>query len=733
MNRFFSYCALVLLLISGVLNGQEGAVLDPSGRMFLQSLRAVNGDVGAMEALAAGYDLIPAGGEYHLGVLALVDEASVDRAALRQLGVHVGSVLGSLWTMRVPVSRLEAFTAVRGIRYIEVGEPVSPDLVRALPSARVDSVHAGLGDLGRAYTGAGVIVAVVDWGFDYTHPVFYDTTLTHLRISRAWDQNKLSGPPPAGYSFGTEYVGAQQLLAAQSDTNYVFGYSSHGTHVAGIAGGSGAGTDHRGVAFESELMFVSLRRDAPSLIDAFTWIANYAQSVGKPFVVNMSFGSHLGPHDGTDLKNQGIDQLQGPGRVFVGSAGNNGGSNSKFHLEKDFNASPGDTLKTVVHFANNTDQFGQTLSMWGSPLSDFSVALRVVDAANNTLFETPFYHSIQEPLVNDTMLAGNDTLIVRIQSAAQSFLNDKPNIRLEVKRTGAAKVVLLVTSQNTHLHIWNNVRMNNRYTNWGVTLGSGYPGAVEGNAEFGLGEPAGVGKNVITVASYVAEVIHNNNVLLGNLSSFSSEGPTVDYRTKPDIASVGQNVISSVNSFDITQGNFSATVTHLGKTYGFVSFSGTSMSAPLVTGIVALMLEANPLLNAEQVKDILKTTARLDNNTGPIDSAGDLRWGWGKANALAAVKAAELLASVPDARLNHEMFRFFPNPANHAVTIEMDRQLQGTATISVYQLSGQRVILQEAAAGFPLSVSVNHLDPGMYLIVFQSGNEYGVGKLIISR
>jgi minor extracellular serine protease Vpr len=733
MNSFFSFLTVGLILLSGVLNGQEGAVLDPSGRVFLQSLRACSGDAGAMAGLAAEYDLVPIGGEYHLGVLALVDEATIDRVALRQMGVHTGSVLGQLWTMRVPVSRLDEFVRVTGIRYIEVGYPVSPDLVRALPSARVDSVHAGLGDLGRAYTGAGVIVAVVDWGFDYTHPVFYDTTLTQLRISRAWDQNKLSGPPPSGYSFGTEYVGAQQLLAAQCDTNYVFGYSSHGTHVAGIAGGSAAGTDHMGVAFESELIFVSLRRDAPSLIDAFTWIADHAQSVGKPFVVNMSFGSHLGPHDGTDLKNQGIDLLHGPGRVFVGSAGNNGGSASKFHLEKDFNATPGDTLKTVVHFANNTGQFGQTLSMWGSPLSDFSVALRIVDAANNTLFETPFYHSLQEPMVNDTMLVGNDTLIVRIQSAAQSFLNDKPNIRLEVKRTGAVKVVLLATSQNTHLHIWNNVRMNNRYTNWGVTLGSGYPGAVEGNAEYGLGEPAGVGKNVITVASYVAEIIHNNNVLLGNLSSFSSAGPTVDNRTKPDIASVGQNVISSVNSFDITQGNFSTTVTHQGRTYGFASFSGTSMSAPLVTGIVALMLEANPLLSAVQVKEILKATARLDNHTGAIDSTGDLQWGWGKANALAAVKAAELLVKVPDAKVRHEFIRFYPNPANQSLTIEIPDQTDAATTISVYQLTGQRVHHQNVSTGFPLTMSVSHLDPGIYLLVVQAGKEYGVGRLIISR
>jgi hypothetical protein len=65
-----------------------------------------------------------------------------------------------------------------------------------------------------------------------------------------------------------------------------------------------------------------------------------------------------------------------------------------------------------------------------------------------------------------------------------------------------------------------------------------------------VGEPAGVGENVITVASYRSErVLSNGNFVFGNLSSFSSRGPTVDGRTKPDIASTGDGVMSSINSF----------------------------------------------------------------------------------------------------------------------------------------------------------------------------------------
>ena len=729
LNRGFVF--LVLFLFTGLcITAQDGAVLNGSARMFVRELRQAESGHNLMKKLVSDYDLISINGEHCIGVLVLADEQQLDRAGMALMGVRNDTRLGTLYSMRVPVSRFNDFIALAGIRYIEVGEPVSPDLHRAVPSARVDSVHGGLGGLHQSYTGKGVVVAIIDWGFDYTHPVFYDTTMTDLRIVRAWDQNKLSGPAPAGYSFGTEYVGQQQLLSAGCDTFYVFGHTSHGTHVAGIAAGTGAGTVHKGVAFEADIIMISLRRDAPSLIDAFSYITNYAASVGKPYVVNMSFGSHLGPHDGSFLKNLAIDSLHGPGRIFVGSAGNNGGSNSRFHLDKDFSFTPGDTLKTVVGFANVADMFGQTLSMWGSANSDFSVALRLVNSTNQFIYETPFYNSLHEPLLIDTILVGNDTLILRIESTARHYLNDKPNIRLEVKRTGSAKVVLLATSTNTHLHIWNNVRMNNRYTNWGVPLSATYPDALVGNQDFGLGEPAGVGKNVITVASYVAERLHNNNWILGNLSSFSSKGPTVDYRAKPDIASTGDQVISSVSSFDITQTQFETTVGFNGVTYGFVAFSGTSMSSPMVTGIVAMMLEANPNMSALQAKEILKQTARLDNHTGPIDSAGDLRWGWGKANALAAVKAAEALTSVLEAKFNNDIFTLYPNPAGDVINIAFDNHEPVNGVAEIFSLDG-KLMKRVENLNQPLNrIDVSNLPQGVYVITFRSERAIGVRKFM---
>lgn len=667
------------------------------------------------------YDITNINGKLTIGALAKISNEQA-LSYLKSNDVFVSSKAGSIYSIRIPIDRIETVLNIQGIDKVEIGSELSIDMFRELNSARVDSVHNNWGNLlDQPYFGTGVVIGIIDWGFDYTHPNFYDTTLTNMRLVRAWDQNKNSGPAPSSYGFGTEYVGTNELLAAQEDTLYVFGPGSHGTHVAGIAGGSGSGQIAYGVAPDAELIFISLKRDAPSLIDGFNYIKDYAEQVGKPWVVNMSFGSHLGPHDGTDLKNVGIDNLQGPGRVFVGSAGNNGTNN--FHLDKNFSQN-NDTLFTVVTFDNSiANSFGQTLSMWGSENSSIKVALRFTDFANNTIHQTPFYWSNDEPVIIDTLDINGNQIIVRVTAVSAFESNDRPNIRVEVRNTSSLKTVLVMHADDSHVHIWNNVRLNNRFTNWGTNLTNNYPNAVGGNHHYGLGEPAGVGINVITVASYRAEQWNDagTSFVFGGISSFSSRGPTVDERAKPDIASTGQEVLSSINSFDSSnQTGLISSFDFNGRTYGFKRFSGTSMSGPMVAGIVALMLEANPNLTTANAKEILKMTARLDNLTGDIDpNVGHLQWGWGKANALAAVIAAKQFVGIESFLWQERAFSIFPNPTSqNNPQIQLSESLQGKDNLNlfVYDLSGNLVREIKLSGQAQQVIDLQNLGAGSYLI-----------------
>lgn len=694
-----------------------------STKRFLYDLKLFEqGEVFSDEFIES-YALIPRGNIYLVGVMLLVDEKVFDSRVLANFGINNYSRIGSIYAMRVPVLEVNKLRNIAGVRLVDIGDPVSPFLEHSVKNIRADSVYAGHGGLVKGYTGKGVVIAVIDWGFDYTHPVFWDTSLNHYRVVRAWDQNKLSGPAPMGYDFGTEYAGMDELLSAKEDTLYTFGPGSHGTHVAGIAGGAGAGTVHRGVAFESDLIFISLRRDAPSLIDAFTYVRDYAASQNKPFVVNMSFGSHLGPHDGSSLKNLGIDMLAGKGKIFVGSAGNNG--EAPFHLKHDFTGLA-DTLKTIVNFSAHPEYFGQTLSMWGSKNSSFGVKLSLVDGNNIKVFETPYYFSSLSPVQNDTFVIGSDTLLIRITATSSFETNQKPNIRLEVRKTTPMRVLLEATSEDAVLHIWNNVRLNRRYTNWGVRLASNYPGAKEGDTDYGLGEPGGVGKSVITVASHFAErIVPSGQLAFGNLSSFTSRGPTVDERRKPDISGPGHNVTSAVNNFDPNPGTVVQRVNFMGKDFPFATYSGTSMSGPAVAGIVALLLQKNPTLNHHQVKEILIKTRRLDQHTGEIGDTAHLAWGHGKVNAFHAMLASDFYPVLPIVEPKKALV--FPNPSSNEVIVKAPSYFEAV----LCDMTGKIIDKIEIDTySKQATYDVSSLQSGVYYFYFVNENAKTVVKFI---
>ena len=101
----------------------------------------------------------------------------------------------------------------------------------------------------------------------------------------------------------------------------------------------------------------------------------------------------------------------------------------------------------------------------------------------------------------------------------------------------------------------------------------------------------------------------------GLWSPFSSVGPTLDERTKPDICAPGRNIISAYSSYyrEAHPTETGYDVAHFdvdGRTYAWHSDSGTSMSCPVVAGIIALWLEANPNLTRDDIIGVLQRTSR---------------------------------------------------------------------------------------------------------------------------
>ena len=242
---------------------------------------------------------------------------------------------GDICIVSIPLGALEALAKEPAVKRIEANQSTSlcvdttATIVQALPVYESSPSH-------QAYTGEGAVVGVVDVGFDLTHPNFLDNTTGQSRIRAFWDQlsrDTIGSNLPVG----RDYVGAEAISAIRLSTDAPT--QTHGTHTLGIAAGSGYDTPYRGIAWGSELCVVGNainsnkeyvdsadRYKYTTATDAlgFKYCFDYAEAQGKPCVVSFSEGYPPYLDDEDSLFAVTIEQLTGPGRIIVASAGNEG-------------------------------------------------------------------------------------------------------------------------------------------------------------------------------------------------------------------------------------------------------------------------------------------------------------------------------------------------------------------------------------------------------------------------
>ncbi len=235
--------------------------------------------------------------------------------------------------------------------------------------------------------GSGVIVGIIDYGCDFNHHNFRNADGTS-RILYLWNQNDWSedgGPAPYGY--GAEYNQKQINQALNSSNPYnTLGYwpdeASHGTHVMDIAAGNGRATGWPGVAPDAHLIFVDIASgdwsgeaffgNSRRLLEAADFIFAKAAELGRPAVINVSLGTHGGPHDGTSLLEQGLDTLlrDQVSRAIVISAGNSWSSNG--HASGAIDA---DNPRTIIWHIPDQDPTANELEIWYPGAAEISVTL----------------------------------------------------------------------------------------------------------------------------------------------------------------------------------------------------------------------------------------------------------------------------------------------------------------------------------------------------------------------
>ena len=633
-----------------------------------------------------------------------------DENLLKTQGIIVGSKSGNIWTAYVPLDAVEAFTEIQGIEAIDIDRPTAPAMDSARVQARVDSVHSGI-NLPQAYSGAGVVVGIIDAGFDYTHPMVFDTSYSKYRLKAVWEQ-KGTGTAPAAFGFGAEYTDSASIY----DKGYDVSDFSHGAHVAGIAGGSGYGGPagnneiYRGAAYNSDLVYVGifpaldmwLNTGLTDMMDGINYIYDYAPSVGKPAVANLSWGNPIGPHDGMALFSQACDNATGPGKIFTISAGNNGGK--KVHLQKTF--TPSDTIvKTFLTFASGLPSKTNWVDVWGGAGENFCIQFTLY---HWNPFPMPYTTSAVYCLDDQTrqieLIGTNgDTCFITLTTVSNET-NGKTHMLVDVYSRVTNDLMISVIGQSGTVDMWQGYVLGARgyYASFSSNSLSF---AANGDDAMSSSDMAST-NSALAVGAYTSRASFTNSSgatlsfgqNLYDITTFSSHGPSSDGRTKPNIAGPGSAVASAVNSVDpnffsngtdynLVMNQFVSPMN--GTTYSYAVLQGTSMSSPLAAGVVALMLEANPGLDPYQVQTALYNTAIKDAFTGTLPVGGDNTWGWGKINAYGAVSAALSVVGVHHEPSPSLEGLIYPNPSAGNYTIELRSDIDESIQLLLFDVNGR--------------------------------------------
>ncbi len=688
-------------------------------------------------------------GETH--ALVLVNTKAND-SFFNTLNIKVNAKIGNIWSVQFAAKDLEKISQLPCFDYIEIATKANAarfknDIERQATS--VDKVQNGLTNgLPLNYTGKGVVVGIVDIGFQGNNPTFFDNAGKQTRITRIWQQNNKNGTPPIGYNYGTELTDTTSII----NSNDMDG--SHGTHVGGIAAGSGFSTpnmQYKGMAPQAELVFVGIKYSNdtlggsalgdyiianPTIIDAYKYIFDYAQSIGKPAVINLSWGMHTGPHDGSSLFDKATEQLVGKGKVLVGANGNEG--DNPMHWNCQFN---NDTAKTIAieNSRQNRNRESVYVDFWGSKNTDFKLKISIIDTNKNIVAETPFISSTSNTLTQYNLSADSNNFKISFACTQANTLNQKPNITLNVFHNNPKKhlILLSLTSTNSMVHAWNSGAtrewtsgsFRNKVGN--VDLSNQ---AIAGNTDYTCGENGGTSKAVISVGAMAARsafirlngTLKNDSsyVLPGAIAKFSSKGPTVDGRIKPDIAAPGFAVPSAVNNKQFQGWELDRTLLKTafrGDTNYWVAYNGTSMASPHVCGIVALLLQANPNLTAAQIKNILHTTATANTATGSVPNN---QYGYGIVNAFEAIKSTLQQAGINAFNSENEVI-IYPNPALNILNI----QTTGQYHIEISCIDGKKMIQTKEMNGNN-AINIENLSKGIYIVSIIKEKERHIFKLL---
>lgn len=490
--------------------------------------------------------------------------------------------------VNIPINSLIALSNVPTIRYIELPKNLFTTDAQSNRASCIIQARDRF-DL----EGEGVLIGFIDTGIDYTHPGFINEDGT-TRIDYIYD-----------LSLGGAVYDREQInLALQSQDPFSvvpsFDQTGHGTHVAGIAcAGGRISEQYYGVAPRSSIAMVKSTRGqyalSTNIMKGLKFLVDKSKELNKPLVVNISLSTNDGAHNGKSLLEQYISTVATLERItIVIAAGNEG--DAAHHIGGELQ--PQQTI--FLNVAG--DERAIVFNLYKPILANLSI--RII---------TPTGLNSGDIIVREGYSEG----IIGRDRYQIYYTGPKPFDLL-----GEISIAITTNAQFLSAGQWG-IRINllNQYTGvfdiWlpiseGLNTRTRFLQPTILNT---LGIPATV-ENVIAVGSY--------NYITNNISSFSGRGrPAMFQLIRPDLVAPGENISS------------------LAPNKSFDTKTGTSMAAPNIAGIAALMMEwgiikgNDPFLYGERLKYYLVVSA---NRPRTDIRYPDPSWGYGEVCLFAAIE-----------------------------------------------------------------------------------------------